>query len=249
VRKHDDDASTVRRPRAVGGKTHDVQTDVNSPDADVLERYERAHDPSRVLLLSDGVCAIILTLLVLEVHVPETLREGESLFTSLRALRPSLVAFGISFVVVAIAWAGHRDLFAVVRRTDRALVWLNFLYLLPLCLLPFAASLLARYPSNSDALRIYGLLLVAVAVTRICIWLYATGQPRLLVGTPDRQFRRVGVAVAAGPGLAYLVAIAIAAVAPLGSMLIYAAVPVGYFLAITFTRSTTPEGSSESDLT
>jgi uncharacterized membrane protein len=231
------------------GKTADVRTLPSPPDGRGQERYERAHDPIRVHFLSDGVCAIILTLLVLEIHVPDTLHAGESLGAALNALRPSLVAFLISFVVVAIAWAGHRDLFAVVQRTDRALVWLNFLYLLPLCLLPFGASLIARYPSNADALRIYGLLLVTISLTRIVMWLYATGNPRLLVGEPDPQFRRVGISVAAGPGIAYLVAFAIAGVAPLGSMLIYAAVPVAYFLAITVSRSTTPTGGSETDLT
>jgi uncharacterized membrane protein len=58
------------------------------------------------------------------------MRNGESLVGALSSIRPSLVAFLISFIVVAIAWVGHRDLFSVIRRTDRALVWLNFVYLL-----------------------------------------------------------------------------------------------------------------------
>jgi uncharacterized membrane protein len=90
--------------------------------------YERTHDPTRVLALSDGVFAIVITLLVLEIHVPE-LRHGQTLQVALQEVRPSIVAFLISFVIVAISWAGHRDLFAHVRRTDRSLVWLNILYL------------------------------------------------------------------------------------------------------------------------
>ena len=93
------------------------------------ERYERGNDPARVLTLSDGVFAIILTLLVLEIQVPD-LAQGQTLRDALREVRPSFVAFLISFVVVAIAWAGHRDLFALIRRTSRVLVWLNILYLL-----------------------------------------------------------------------------------------------------------------------
>src|SRR5215207_1248236 len=106
------------------------------------ERYERGHDPTRVLTLSDGVFAIILTLLVLEIHVPD-LAQGQSLADAGREIRPSFVAFLISFVVVAIAWAGHRDLFSLIRRTDRALVWFNVLYMLPLSVIPFGASLIA----------------------------------------------------------------------------------------------------------
>jgi hypothetical protein len=103
--------------------------------------FERQHDPARVLALSDGVFAIIITLLVLEVHVPE-LTQGHTLNEALAEVWPSLTAFVISFILAGIQWVGHRDLFGLMRRTDRGLVWLNILYLLPLCLLPFGAGLL-----------------------------------------------------------------------------------------------------------
>jgi uncharacterized membrane protein len=218
-------------------------------DENAQGRYQRAHDPLRVLALSDGVCAIIITLLVLEVHVPERIHRGESLLSELHNLRPSIVAFLISFVVVAIAWAGHRDLFALIRYTDRTLVWLNVLYLLPLCLLPFGASLIARYPSDTVALRLYGLMLLAIAATRLGIWLYATGRVQLLYDPLDRAFRRAGVVGALATAGAYGIAFAIAGAAPTASMVIYAAVPVLYFIAITFARSAAPAGSAEGDLT
>lgn len=88
-------------------------------------------------------------------------------------VRPSFFAFLISFVVVAISWAGHRDLFALIRRTDRLLVWLNILYLLPLGVIPFGASLLSRYENAAIALQMYGFLLLAVAATRLGMWWYA----------------------------------------------------------------------------
>jgi uncharacterized membrane protein len=155
---------------------------------------ERLHDPARVLALSDGVFAIIVTLLVLEIHVPE-LTQGHSLNEALREVQPSLVAFVISFVLAGMYWVGHRDLFALIRRTDRGLVWLNILYLLPLCLLPFAAGLLGRYDQEPVALRIYGLVLVAIAVMRVVIWLYATNRPHLLWQRLDDRQRRAGLAL------------------------------------------------------
>jgi uncharacterized membrane protein len=137
---------------------------------------ERTHDPARVLALSDGVFAIINTLLVLEIHVPE-LTQGQSLNQALEEVRPSFTAFVIAFLLTGLYWVGHRDLFALIRRTDRGLVWLNILYLLPLCLLPFAAGLLGRYDQEPVALHIYGLVLMAIAVMRVIIWLYATNRP------------------------------------------------------------------------
>lgn len=135
-------------------------------NTDEHRRFARRHDPTRVMALSDGVFAIVITLLVLEVHVPD-LSGGRRLADALEEIRPSFVAFLISFLVIAIAWTGHRDLFSFIRLTDRNLVWLNLLYMLPLSLLPFGAALIARHPEEAVALRIYGLLLVAIALTRL----------------------------------------------------------------------------------
>lgn len=117
-----------------------------------LHRYDRRHDPTRVLALSDGVFAIVITLLVLEIRVPDLAR-GQTLREAFAEVRPSFIGFLISFVVVAIAWAGHRDLFSLIRRMDRNLVWLNILYLFPLSLLPFGAALISRYEEDRGGAR------------------------------------------------------------------------------------------------
>jgi Endosomal/lysosomal potassium channel TMEM175 len=70
-------------------------------DEQTRAMLERTHDPSRVLALSDGVSAIIITLLVLEIHVPE-LTQGQSLNEALAEVRPSLTAFVISFILASI---------------------------------------------------------------------------------------------------------------------------------------------------
>ena len=214
----------------------------------LLHSYERTHDPARVLALSDGVFAIIITLLVLEIHVPE-LAGGQTLTDAARDVRPSFIAFLISFVVVAIAWAGHRDLFALIQRTDANLVWLNLLYLLPLCVVPFGASLIANYEKDAVALRMYGFLLLLIAVTRLCIWWYATGRPYLLFHPVDSRSRLAGVGIVAVPAAVYLVAIAIAEAAPRASLAIFALAPVVYFFGVFVARTSAPPGSAEQDFT
>ena len=213
-----------------------------------LRRYDRQHDPARVLALSDGVFAIVITLLVLEIHVPE-LSGGESLRDALREVQPSFIAFLISFFVTAIAWAGHRDLFAHIQRTDRTLVWLNLLYLLPLSLLPFGAALISRYDREAVALSLYGIQVLLIAVTRLIVWLYATNRPHLLYEPISRRTKTVGVLIVAVPAALYVLAILIADSAPAGSMLIYAAVPILYFIAILVDRSTAPPGTEEDEFT
>jgi hypothetical protein len=82
-------------------------------DEQVRALLERAQDPSRVLALSDGVFAIIITLLVLEIHVPE-LTQGHTLTEALAEVRPSFYAFAVSFILAGMYWVGHRDLLAIV---------------------------------------------------------------------------------------------------------------------------------------
>jgi uncharacterized membrane protein len=229
------------------GREVDV-VDEREGDEQARALFERQHDPTRVLALSDGVFAIISTLLVLEIQVPE-LTQGHSLNEALAELRPSLVAFVISFVLAGMYWVGHRDLFALIRRTDRGLVWLNILYLLPLCLLPFAAGMLGRYDQEPVALRIYGLLLVAIAVMRVVMWLYATSRPHLLWQRLDDRQRRAGLALGMFPGLVYLLAFLVAKIAPGVSLLIYAGLPVLYFLSITVLRSSRKRDQEYADFT
>jgi uncharacterized membrane protein len=198
---------------------------------------ERLHDPARVLALSDGV-----------VHVPQ-LTEGQTLQEALAEIRPSFTAFVISFILAGMYWVAHRDLFALIRRTDRGLVWLNILYLLPLCLLPFGAGMLGRYDREPVALRIYGLLLVAIAVMRVVIWLYATNRRHLLWRRLDDRQRRVGFALNLTPGLIYLLAVLVASAAPGVSLLIYGGLPLLYFLSITVLRSGRQRNQEYADFT
>jgi uncharacterized membrane protein len=213
-----------------------------------LRRYEREHDPARVMTLSDGVFAIIITLLVLEIHVPNLTR-GQTLAEAIDAIRPSFIGFLISFVVVAISWAGHRDLFALVRRTDRNLVWLNVLYLLPICLLPFGAALISRYDRDEEALGLYGLVLLLIALTRLGVWLYATNRPHLLFEPASRRTRRTGALIAGVPAVLYATGILISRVAPVVSLAIYAGVPVLYFVGLFVERSTAPPGPESDEFT
>ena len=216
-------------------------------DEQVRRVYERGTDPTRVLALSDGVFAIILTLLVLEIHVPE-LGPGQTLQNALREIRPSLTAFLISSLVVAIAWAGHRDVFALIRRTDRAIVWLNFLYLLPLSILPFGAAMLATYERDPIAIKVYGMILVATVVTRLAMWLYATKRTHILLAPVDPRSRR-GRGVPRGVSRLGVSGRLPGCGAPAVAIAIYALVPVLYFVTIWILRSSAPKGSVSDEFT
>ena len=212
------------------------------------ELLARSRDPGRVLALTDGVFAIIMTLLVLNIRVPQLIR-GEDLAHALFQVWPNLVVFVTSFVLTGLYWVGHRDMFTLVRGVDRGLVWLNILYMLPVALVPFAASLLAEYSHDALAIRIYGLLLVLISLMRLLLWYYIGSRHGILHEQVDRRTLWTGAAAAIVPALLYIIAMLFADLAPYVSLGIYFTLPLLYFIGITFLRWTAPKGSPESDFT
>ena len=172
-------------------------------------RDERRKDLSRILALADGVFAIIITLLVLDIHVPE-LTAHETLGTAIAQVRPSFISFTIAFIVAAMQWVGHRDLFTLIRDTDRGIIWLNLLTLFAACLLPFGSALLSRYHQDPLALRMFGLILMATSLTRTAIWVYATRRPSVVHDPIDRASYWSGLALSVFPLVIYAAAFAIA---------------------------------------
>lgn len=209
------------------------------PRASARERLTRTNDrlagPERVVALTDGVFAIVLTLLVLEIAVPEGL-SGESLRSVLEELRPTLVAWVISFLIGGMYWVVHRDLFSRVRSVNRDLVWLNLLFLLPVSLIPFAASVLGKYSDEPIAVHLYGVVVIAATVMRSVLYWYVHRRPALM--WPEEVHDRVGLglAISASPIAVYAVAMAVADVSTALSIVLFFSVPVLYFLLITLLR-------------
>jgi uncharacterized membrane protein len=132
-------------------------------------------DTGRLEAFSDGVFAIAITLLVLELHVPET--EG-SLWHALLHEWPQFAAYLTSFLVIGIMWVNHHSMFREIVRADRGLLFLNLLLLLWTAVLPFPTELIARYlrSSGSDAhvaAAVYSLNLTLAAIAFSLVWLRA----------------------------------------------------------------------------
>ena len=195
----------------------------------------RRGDPDRVKAFTDGVFAIIITILVLEIGVPADLSE-QGLRESLDEIGATLWAWVISFLIVGMYWVWHRDLFAQIRLVNRDVVWLNLIFLLPVSLIPFAAALLGEYHDEAIALQIYGGTLILASLARVAMYWYVMRRPQLLWSEPSRKGERIGLALAAAPVAVYLVAMAIADVAPTASLALYLGVPFLYFVLITLLR-------------
>src|SRR3989475_8757474 len=135
-------------------------------------------DTARLEAFSDGVFAIAITLLVLEIHVPapDATQHGRTLLTALRQLWPSYLGYALSFVTIGIMWANHHSIFRYVRRADRYFLLINVLFLMWISFLPFPTALLAAYLPEPEgrtlAVAGYSATLVMIAVAYNAVWWY-----------------------------------------------------------------------------
>ncbi len=186
-------------------------------------------------MLSDGVFAIVLTILVLELKVPHGL-EHKSLGEAIHELRPTFLAWIVSFLITGMYWVAHRDLFARVRTVNRDLVWLNLLFLLPCALIPFAASVLGEYPDESKAIQVYGIVVIVVSVMRLLLYWFIVRHPALLWPGSVSDRSALGLVLGLVPVVIYVIAIAVGYVSPTVSVILFLSVPALYFLAVTIAR-------------
>ena len=142
----------------------------------------------RILALSDGVFAIALTLLILEIAVPATTSEANLPKVLLR-LWPQYLAYVLSFVVIARFWVAHHQAFRLIARYDTTLVWLNLLLLMFVAFLPFPTAVLGEHNGTAAAAVLYAAAVVLAGTASTAYWWYASGRGRLL--RPDVRGARV----------------------------------------------------------
>jgi uncharacterized membrane protein len=217
------------------------------PDAFLTERQQRSANPERLVAFTDGVFAIVITILVLDIRVPD-FGSGEALLQSLEELQPTLVAFIVSFFLVGMYWSWHQGAFSQVRFTDLKTVWLNLVFLLPVSLIPFAASALGSHPDAPIVLHVYGSVLIATTLTRALLASHLRRNPGLLWVVPSRQETRMTALISIGIILVYSVAMLVAGAARWLSLALFAAVPLTYFLALLLLKTNPRTEDAAQDL-
>ena len=195
-----------------------------------LDRFKRGElRLTRIEALSDGVFAIVLTLLVLELRVPP---ESPDLVGELLHLWPAYAAYFVSFLTIGIIWVNHHTLLEHCKRVDRRFLYLNLLLLIAVGIVPFPTSLVDRYILSergaTAALVVYGLGAVLIAIAFTAVFLYATHDHRLVGDrAAARQIRDEGRLFPIGLG-AYSLGIALAFVWPVASLAIYGLTAIFY---------------------
>ncbi len=195
--------------------------------------FGEERDPARVVLFSDAVIAIAVTLLVLEIRPPP---DSRNLLHGLATLWPSYLVYVVTFMLIGQIWANHHVLFDHIRRVDRVVLFLNTVLLMDIAFLPFASSVLAQAFRDGEGQRtavvLFGLTFEFAAILFNVIWWHAARDRRLLAGSIDsagakavgRRFQLAIVWLATGTVLGILVP-------PLGVAVIAAFIPY-YWLPI-----------------
>jgi uncharacterized membrane protein len=198
----------------------------------VSESSTRVSEPTerfasdRIVAISDGIFAVALTLLVLDIKLPNG--PVSTLPSALRANAGHFGIFALSFSIVAYYWTVHHLAFVYVRSADRALMWLNLAFLFTIVVLPFSAGVLAEYPLAPLALAIYGVNVAACSLTLAAAWRHAL-RADLIERPHVAQLHfiawRFGISAALGLGGA-----ALGFVIPVLSLALFVATPVVYAL-------------------
>lgn len=184
----------------------------------------------RIEAFSDGVIAIAITLLILEIHVP-SLEKGKTLARALLELWPSYFAYLLSFITIGIYWVNHHSFIRLFKRVNHVFLLLNVLFLMCIAFLPFPTVVLAAYVRDADHARIavvfycFGLFLPAFAW--LCMWAYGAHY-RLIDQNLTPRFVRsrtvqyiISVLLYAGTVLVGLISTSVALVVAVGLTLLY----------------------------
>jgi uncharacterized membrane protein len=186
----------------------------------------------RVEAFSDGVIAIIVTLLIFEVRLPDVGPNASSddMLRAFGSIAPKIASFAVSFFTVAIFWVNHHMFFAGVSHTDWKLLWANNLLLFFLAIVPFTTAVLGDHLGQPVAVAVYALNLgLAGAAFTLMGWyvLFRARliDPRVTLGARRIELRRSLL----GTGL-YLLGVPLGLLAPVAAEALFVAIPIGFIV-------------------
>ena len=154
----------------------------------MAEHTTHTYPAERLIAYSDAIFSIVVTLLVLEIRLPEHSEYG--VLNDLFQEWPSIISFLISFFIITVIWMNHHEMFHHIKRVDYRLIVLNTLLMLNVVLIPLASSMLGRHllesqPELINAAFIYGLWIAIGGIPFNLLWSYVSRQPHLLKEDAD----------------------------------------------------------------
>ena len=189
---------------------------------------------NRVEAFSDGIFAIIITLLVLEIKVPhihEFNSTGE-LVKALSGLLPKFIGWIISFFTIAVIWVNHHKIFKQVKHIDNGIFWWNAFLLLWSSFIPFPTAVLGDYPNNKASIVLYGVVMSLMALGFALMRLYAIRKRDILEDSVSiESFKRMTKSSFIFGPVMYLAGVAVGFIHPYLSFAVFLAIPLYFIFA------------------
>jgi uncharacterized membrane protein len=192
---------------------------------------------ARVEAFSDGVIAIIITLLIFEVRLPEPADESNAaMVNAFLAITPKLASFAVSFLTVAIFWVNHHSFFAGISHTDWKLLWANNLLLFFLAIVPFTTAVLGDHVGQPIAVAVYALNLGLAGAAFTLMGYYVLFKARLVDPRISDAARRIEIKRSMLGTALYLIAAPIGLVIPGVALGLFVAIPIAFIVPGLFGR-------------
>lgn len=195
------------------------------------ESYKLPLHSHRLEALGDGVFAVAMTLLAIELKWPELEDTTWHAFTeAFHQLLPGLLCYIISFVVLGIMWFGHRMVFEYVGKSNRYFIYLGILFYMMICLVPLSTRFLAENSLQWGTIFVYGLNLSLCNLTLYAQWMYGIKHKSLLErALPDKVKKEARFLFLVSPAV-YTLAIIISVWLPVVSIIIFIVTPLLYLI-------------------
>jgi uncharacterized membrane protein len=166
----------------------------------------------RILTFSDGIFAIAILLLLIDIKMPSG-TSNANLGSALLLLWPNYLAFFISFVVIGLYWSAHLRLFREIVRYDWFLVWLNLFYLMFIVIIPFSTTVISTNFSNLSVI-IYAATIASAGYMNTLVRVYSTTNFRLISNTVGKSYVKKGILMSLISPVGFTVSIGIAFLNP-----------------------------------
>ena len=175
----------------------------------------------RMMILNDGIFAICITLLVLDIRLPEIPGDQiDMLFLpGLVAVFPKILGFVLSFFIIASYWFHYHRIFSFIRDVDRQLIFLNVFFLFLIALMPFPTYLLGLYGDRVTIVTFYALIVALTTFLLFLMWRHVIAHEALLIEPLDDTLKEYLSVRNIIPTVVFLVSIGIALINPLAAML------------------------------
>lgn len=193
-----------------------------------MKQYLKAGASKRMEALTDGIMAIVATLLVLDIKVPKLPENYSSseMHLAFQEIVPSFIAFVFSFLNVLIFWYNHDSIGKTLYYFDRRLTFLNFFFLMFISLIPFTTAFISEYPFSFEAISVYGIVLLMASF--FAAWMYyhiAFNSDMMHTSISLEARKRIWIKIRLGP-ISFFAAILLG--------LIHVAIPICIYILMPF---------------